>query len=79
MEKNGFYLKSYTRNNDWRLHEEVDTGSPGVVTEKGNRVWVSAELFNVLLDPLQGRDLVHQAVVGHPGLPIRADVGVEEA
>ena len=56
----------------------MDTGRPSVVAEEGDRVRVPAELLDVLLDPLQGRDLVHQPVVSHPGLPIRTVVGVEE-
>ena len=57
----------------------MNAGSSGVVAEQSDRVRIPAELFDVLLDPLQGGDLVHQPVVGHPGLAVRAHVGVQEA
>ena len=39
---------------------------------------VPPELLDVLLDPLQGRDLVHQPVVGHPRVLVGGRVGVQE-
>ena len=49
----------------WGLHEEVHAAGAGPVAEHGDGVRVPAELRDVLLHPLERRDLVHQPVVGH--------------
>ena len=49
----------------WGLHEEVHAAGAGPVAEHGDGVRVPAELRDVLLHPLERRDLVHQPVVSH--------------
>ena len=62
----------------WGLHEEVDTGGPGPEAKKCHRLRVAAKLSDVLLDPLERRNLIHQAVVCHLRVLVRRSVGVEE-
>jgi hypothetical protein len=56
----------------------VNTGGSGAVTEQRDGGWVSAELLDILLDPLEGGYLVHEAVVGHPGVLVGGSVRVQE-
>ena len=69
----------HTGYDDGRVHEEVDAGRPRPVSHEGDRVGVAGEAGNVLLDPLERRDLVHQPVVGHARLAGGVHVRVEEA
>ncbi len=48
------------------------------MTEQRDGGWVSAELLDILLDPLEGGYLVHEAVVGHPGVLVGGSVRVQE-
>ena len=49
-----------------------------LVPEERDPLGVAAERFDVLLDPLEQRDLVHQAEVGHARHARRVHVGVQE-
>ena len=57
----------------------MDTGGAGPEAKKCHRLGVSAKVPDVLLDPLERRDLIHQAVVGHLRVLVRRRVGVEKA
>ncbi len=70
-----FYLTCDSRG---RLHEEVDAGGAGAVSEERDGGGVAAEMLNILLDPLEGGDLVHEPVVGHPRVLVRRCVRVQE-
>lgn len=56
----------------------MNTGCPSSVTEHGDGLRVSAKVLDVLLDPLESRNLIHQAVVRHLWVLVRSSVGVEE-
>ena len=56
----------------------MNTGSSSSVTKHGDGLGVSAKVLDVLLDPLESRNLIHQAVVGHLWVLVRRRVGVEE-
>lgn len=59
-------------------HEQVDAGGAGAVADDGDVGRVAAERRDVLLHPVQRRDLVHEPVVGRrPHKPVT--VGVQEA
>ena len=73
------YGSGNTCHSSRRLHKEVDTGGARPVPVQRHRLGVAAEVGDVLLDPLEGRDLVHQAVVGHLRVLMGRRVGVEEA
>ena len=62
-----------------RLHQEMNTGCTSSVAKHGDGLRVSTKVPDVLLDPLESRDLIHQAVVGHLRVLMRRRVGVEEA
>ena len=62
-----------------RLHQEMNTGCTSSVAKHGDGLRVSTKVLDVLLDPLESRNLVHQAVVGHLRVLMRRRVGVEEA
>ena len=59
-------------------HEKIDAGRPGAMPQEGDVVRVPPELLDVLPEEGQGRDLVHQAVVGDASL-MGMGVGVDEA
>lgn len=44
-------------------HQEVDAGSAGSMADQRHVRRVPAEIGDVLLDPVQRRDLVHQPVI----------------
>lgn len=47
----------------WREHQEIDQSSPIVTSEYCHIVRRAAEFLDVFLNPVQGRDLVHEAEV----------------
>ena len=47
--------------------------------EEGDSGWVAPELLNILLDPFEGRNLVHETVVGHAGVLVGCRVRVQES
>lgn len=57
--------------------QEVDAGGAGPVTHQRHVPGVAAERDDVLLEPVECGDLVHQAEVGGRPL-VRVGVGVEE-
>ena len=61
-----------------RLHQEMNTGCTSSVAKHGDGLRVSTKVLDVLLDPLESRNLIHQAVVGHLRVLVRRRVGVEE-
>lgn len=59
-----------------RYHEKVDASSSGSVAHEGDVVRIAVKIADILLNPVQGRDLVHEAVVGYPRFLIRLRVDV---
>lgn len=59
--------------------EKVDASSPGALAHQRDVARIAAKVLDVLLHPVQRRYLIHEAVIGHAGLGVRRDVGVEEA
>jgi hypothetical protein len=72
------HLFYFTRDSSGRLHEKVDAGGTGAVSKEGDGGGIAAEMLNILLDPLEGGDLVHEPVVGHPRVLVRRCVRVQE-
>lgn len=70
--------KSLTGHDCRRDDEEVDAGGSGAVTGQGDVPGVAAEEDDVLLDPVERRYLVHQAVVRNPGTQVGRHVSVQE-
>ena len=62
-----------------RLHQEMNTRGSSSVAKHGDGLGISTKVLDVLLDPLESRNLIHQAVVGHLWVLMRRRVGVEEA
>ena len=62
-----------------RLHQEMNTRGSSSVAKHGDGLGISTKVLDVLLDPLESRDLVHQPVVSHLRVLVRRRVGVEEA
>ena len=60
------------------LHQKVDASGAIPVAEHGDRLCVSAEMLNVLLDPLQRCDLVHQPVVCHGRMLVWGRIRVQK-
>ena len=56
----------------------MNTSCSGLVTKQSYSLGVAAEFFNILLNPLESSDLVHQAVVGHLRILLGRNVGVEK-
>lgn len=44
-------------------HQEVDTGGTSPMTDQRHVSWIPTEVSDVLLHPVQRRDLIHQAVI----------------
>ena len=71
--------KSYPTFYILHLESFVTRSHPSSVTEHCDGLRVASEAVNVLLYPLEGGYLVHQAVVGHLRLLVGSSVSVEEA
>lgn len=56
--------------------KEVDAGRPSAVSCQGHVSRITAEEGNVLLNPVQGCQLVHEPVVGNPGTGVWSHIGV---
>ncbi len=56
----------------------MDAGGAGAVSEERDGGGIAAEMLNILLDPLEGGDLVHESVVGHARVLVRRCVSVQE-
>lgn len=48
------------------------------MTKEGDVGWVAPEKGDILLDPVEGRYLVHEAIVGYAGFEVRGRIGVQE-
>ncbi|KAG7205960.1 hypothetical protein KM043_007887 [Ampulex compressa] len=59
--------------------EEMHARSASALAHEGDVVGITAEEGDVLLHPVKGRYLVHQAVIRDPGLSLRRHVGVQES
>ena len=70
---------SPTCHSSGRLHEEVDAGGPGSMPKEGDGGGVAAKLLNILLDPFEGRYLVHEPIVGHAGVLMGRRVRVQDS
>lgn len=61
-----------------RGHQVVYTGRPSSMARQGHRVGIPTELLDVLLNPVEGSHLIHQAVVGHPSVGMRIGIGIQK-
>lgn len=68
-----------TWHNGGTYSEKVYAGCSCTLAHKRDVAWIAAEVLDVLLDPVQRCNLIHQAVVGHSSFRVGRDVGVEEA
>ena len=68
-----------TCHRSWGLHQEVDARSSSPVTKHCHRLRVPSEMCNILLNPLECSNLIHQTVIRHLWMLMRSSVGVEEA
>ena len=57
----------------------MNTGCSSSVAKHRDGLGISSKVLDVLLDPLESRNLIHQAVVGHLWVLMRRRVCVEEA
>lgn len=48
-----------------RYHKKVGANRARVISQKGHRVAVAAELLDILFDPLKGGDDVEEAEIGY--------------
>lgn len=51
----------------------------GALAHKGDIFGITSETRDVLLNPVQGSDLVHEPIIRNPCLGLRRHVGVQEA
>lgn len=57
----------------------MHAGGPGALAHEGDILGIAPETGDVLLDPVKGGNLVHEAVIRDPRLGLRRHVGVQEA
>lgn len=68
-----------TSNDGGANGEKMHASGTGALTHEGDIVGVASEERDMLLYPVQGGDLVHEAIIRNPRLRLRRHVGVQEA
>lgn len=79
LARRGGRKKRLTTHDGRADREKMNTGGPSPLAHQRHVVGIAAKQGDVLVDPLERRDLIHQPVIRDPRLRLGRHVGVEKA
>lgn len=79
LARRGGRKKRLTTHDGRADREKMNTGGPSPLAHQRHVVGIAAKQGDVLVDPLERRDLIHQPVIRDPRLGLGRHVGVEKA